>query len=272
MWGALIFVFALFYFILALLDMPFGGFIMRSLRCENLPGSWSNISNWHNGNAFTRTFLCSKSCRKSFYPSSELPICVKQKKDEPIYAPHQVIYNTYMNNDYLSNIIDKMTYSHTPNYEYFTKMTSQQQQKIWNKVYEDRKTYNEQCVSGSGGNSGYTDYDDLIQHMCVSFQRDPMPDESAQDQIMGMCQSVYCSTDSRASRATFCSQAEDTTSLINAAQEPKDLVRIIIFTVIIIAVLVVLLAFLLKSDDTDSSMFKEAAEGFTSWINKFKKS
>jgi hypothetical protein len=127
---------------------------------------------------------------------------------------------------------------------------------VWDQVYQDRAIYNKQCVSGNGITAGYADYDDLVQHMCVSFQKNPMPDSTAQDQIMGLCQSVYCASENRASKATFCSKEEDTTSLIDASQTPKDLVRVIIFTLIVIAVLVMILTFLFKDDIMEATMFK----------------
>jgi len=243
-WALLCLVFVIFYAILSIMDLPLGGFIMRSLRCENLPDAWTRNSNWHKGNMFTRTFFCSRSCRKGFYPYELAPLCVKQPDDQPIWAPHQVIYNAFMNNEYISTVRDKILYNHTPDYKYYTTMTEDKKRDLWKKVYSDRATYNTECVKGSGGKTGFRDYDPLIREMCVDFYKDTDLDKDSKQTIIGLCQNLYCTEDND---FAFC-QDQNKSDLLGNAAPPKDLIKIIIISSIIIVILVILFAYLLKTD------------------------
>ena len=252
-WAVMVLVFAVFYALLSIIDLPLGGFIMRSLRCENLPDAWTNTSNWHNGNMFQRTFFCSWKCGKGFAPSALYPVCLRQNKDEPIYAPHQVIYNTYMNSEYLTSTTDKLFYSHAPDYKYFTIMTDDQKAKLWSDVYQARNDYNASCILGkSGVSTGYVDYDPLIREMCNYYgDASSTIDPTTREKMMELCQTMYCDTNTGSSNPSYCTSASSKADVLSGITEQKDLVKIIIVSSIIILVLGIAMTFLLKSSSDD---------------------
>jgi hypothetical protein len=262
-------VFAVFYALLSIIDLPLGGFIMRSMRCENLPNAWTNTSNWHKGNMFQRTFFCSWKCGKGFAPSSLYPVCLRQSKDEPIFAPHQVIYNTYMNSDYLTTTFDKLFYSHSPDYKYFTTMSDEQKNKLWGDVYNARNAYNTSCIQGIPGVSvGYKDYDPLIRQMCDYYGSDASADVDATTRLtmLEMCQSMYCEGGDTENKPSYCNKQKNADDLLSGMTESKDLVKIIIISSIIILVLGIAMTFLIKSTDlqgnTPNSYFTNTYTGF----------
>ena len=255
-WGVQVLVFAVFYCILSVIDMPLGGFIMRSLRCENLPDAWSRVSNWHNGNWYERTFFCSYQCRQGFKPSTLLPIsmCVSQDTDEPIYAPQQVIYNTFKNNEFVNSVGAKLVYSHSVDAAYFASKP-ETQAKMWKAVFEARQTYIQGCRNGSSGTSGYSDYDPLIKQMCSYMMANNAFDD---DKVCkGLCENLYCS-DTDAAKNPLC-EVKQETGIDSEQAQPKDIVRKILFTVICIIVVFLALYYLLRSENEKSIFGKIAS-------------
>ena len=254
-WGVQVLIFAAFYAVLSVIDMPLGGFIMRSLRCENLPDAWSKVSNWHNGNMYERTFLCSYQCRQGFFPSDSLPLCVSQPVDEPVFAPHQVIYNAFKYEDYLSSVSGtKIVYSHDVNtdVDYLTSKPDTQT-RVWKTVYDARAAYVKQCRKGTYSNNAYSDYDPLVKHMCLYLTNQLEPNET----IKGLCENLYCQDDD-ADKISFCKTKIDTEIASNDAPS-KDLVRVILFTTICIIVMFLALYIILTKEANGNTSLIQAA-------------
>ena len=258
-WIGQIALFAIFYGLLSVIDMPLGGFIMRSLRCENLPDAWASVSNWHNANKYERTFFCSNQCKSRFYPSDLVPLlCTSQSADEPTYAPHQIIYNTYKQAEFLNKLTTKKTYSHTPDAKYYT-MKADRQKKLWEQVFKARQSYIKQCRIGTTSTSGYADYDPLIKRMCSYFSNASTTyDETTLESINGICQDVFCGDDQEG--PFFCTTEEesDPVCIESDGQPPKDVIKVILFTIIAILVIFIAMYYLLKDKATISLFLSDA--------------
>ncbi len=242
-WASQVLVFAAFYAVLSVIDMPLGGFIMRSLRCENLPDAWSRVANWHNSNMYQRSLFCSYQCRRGFYPGDFLGWCTKQAPDEPTMAPQQIIYNSFKNAQYILSLT-KPLYSHNADVEYYRlSMRPDKQKEIWKRVYDARKDYIQVCKTGSGSNTAYSEYDGLIKQMCGYLVTDPGTDPK----VVGLCHTLYCGDDD-APNNPMCMTTVSQDALISSEAETKDLVRIILMTVITIIVVFLALYFVLKHE------------------------
>lgn len=285
-WIGQIALFAIFYGLLSVIDMPLGGFIMRSLRCENLPDAWASVSNWHNANKYERTFFCSNQCKSRFYPSDLVPLlCTSQDADEPTYAPHQIIYNTYKQAEFLNKLTTKKTYSHTPDAKYYT-MKVDRQKKLWEQVFKARQSYIKQCRIGTTSTSGYADYDPLVKQMCSYFANtdaiSTTYDETTLDSINGLCRDVFCGDDQEG--PFFCTTEEesDPVCIESDGAPPKDVIKVILFTIIAILVIFIAMYYLLNGGKIDLSFMdvgKKLASGngiaknipgFTSWSDQWK--
>lgn len=252
MWSLLIGIFVIFYGTLSVLDMPMGGFIMRSLRCENLPDAWSKVSNWHNGNKYTRTFLCSTQCKSGFAPAEFGPLCESRPPDEPVYAPHQVIYNTFKQAQYLLMTTAKTTYSHTPNLKYFSIKEKKDQEAVWQGVFAARASYIDSCKHGTTTSTAYSEYDPLVKHMCGYFTDANMTtnyDKITLGKINDLCASVFCN---ETTKESFCTSEEEANAHLVSDDAPpkKDLIKLILFTIVAILVIFVAMYFLLNTDKT----------------------
>ena len=222
-------IFYVFYFLLAVIDIFTGGIIMRSLRCENRPDAWAYTSNWMRNNRFLRTFFCSRTCNKRYYPSGVM--CKKQNKDEPTFTPQQVIYQTWSNHEYISNLKDKIIFSHTPNYDYFANMNDNEKRQLWNDVYDNQVSYMQETQNA------FTLYDPLISAMCLqmtSNDNKEITDEN-KNKIKKLCASCYCVAGSR-KKLEFCKTSEQEKTLVQPEKTKKDIVLIIISILIIIVV------------------------------------
>ena len=256
-------IFAIIYGILSIIDMPLGGFIMRSLRCENLPDAWSRVSNWHKGNRFTRTFFCSRQCRDNFYPSSLF--CMKQNADEPSLAPQQILYNIYENNKYLENLKIKLQYGRNPDMNYFIKLTEQQKKDVWGTVYDAQLQY------ANSTESGYQAYDNLGKQVCMYYFTHPLSSDASdpnQMKLMSLCQNSYCGGGTTA--FNFCASTEPPIAPTETLP-PKDIVKMITFALLAIISLSVFLWFIARRkgvrDLVEEGAIKSAKKS-TDWISK----
>lgn len=222
-------IFYLIYFLLAVIDIFTGGIIMRCLRCENRPDAWAFTSNWMRNNRFLRTFFCSRTCNKRYYPSGIM--CKKQKKDEPTFTPQQVIYQTWSNQDYISNLKDKIVFSHTPDYDYFANMNDDEKRQLWNNVYDDQVNYMEETQDA------FKLYDPMISAMCLQMTSDNNKDisEANKAKIKKLCASCYCVAGQR-KKLEFCKTTEQEKTLVQPEKTKKDIVLVIISVLIIIVV------------------------------------
>jgi hypothetical protein len=236
-WTLLFLIFAIFYSLLCIIDLPLGGFIMRSLRCENLPDAWAKVANWHKGNNFSRTFFCSRRCSKSFYPSKLWPMCMKQSKDEPTFAPQQIIFNTFKNSEYISKV-QKAFYSHTPNHNYYLNMTQDQKKNMWNEIYKNKQSYTNDC------RYAYVDYDSITISMCEYFyeNKDSLSDET-QKEIGSLCKSTYCKNEGD---YNFCKTNIDDALIEEKGVSEKNYIKMIIFCIIVGMIIFLTTMFLIK--------------------------
>ena len=262
--------YAILYFTLGILDVFTGGAIMSMLRCENRPDSWAFTPNWMRGNKFTRSFFCSRSCAKRYYPDYTGLLCVRQKRDEPTFAPQQVIYQTWKNIDYITYALDKIEYSHKPKKNYFVNMTDDERKEMWNEVYTQQVDYMKETQAGFGL------YDSLISAMCLEMTNEDNG-EIASDtkaKIKSLCSSCYCTTGSR-KKLEFCKIIEQSSNLISMNSQGTDIVLVTIGATIIIIVLFTIVTLLFLEGNKYippkmTQMFYDAAGTFAVSIGKFK--
>ena len=238
---AILCLYAIVYGILAILDTCTGGLIMKMLRCENLPDSWAKISNWGRENMYTRTFFCSRPCFKKYYPDGLM--CSLQDQAEPTFAPQQVIYQTWLNNDFIDNTNDKVAWSKTPGTEYFLKLTNDEKKVAWQEIYSNQVSYY------ADARKQYSRYDPTTCAMCV-YYNDPIHNsvltDNAKKQINSICVATYCATDDpKLSNLIFCKDAEK--HPVIEVVEKKNIVLTILYVSICIVVSFVIIALLLNA-------------------------
>ena len=262
--------YAILYFILGLLDVFTGGVIMKMLRCENRPDSWAFTPNWMRGNKFTRSFFCSRACIKRYYPDYTGFLCVRQSRDEPTFAPQQVIYQTWKNMEYINNVVDKIMYSHKPKKDYFINMTDDERREMWNEVYSQQVDYMKETQSG------FSFYDPMISAMCLEMTNDDNKNipEDTKAKIKNLCSSCYCTTGSR-KKLEFCKIIEQNKNIISMNPKGSDIILITIGVIIIIIVLFTITTLLFLEGNQYippkmTQMFYDAASTFAQSLRKFK--
>lgn len=92
-WVFLFVAYAIFYFILSILDMLTGGLILSMLRCENLPTAWFRNPGFARSNKYQRGFFCNYPCASRYYPDGWY--CKRMSKYEPSHCPQAILYEFY---------------------------------------------------------------------------------------------------------------------------------------------------------------------------------
>jgi len=249
-------VYVIVYGTLGVLDMVTGGFIIGMLRCENVPDAWVTTSNWARNNRFNRTFFCSRSCYKRYYPDGLM--CMRQSGDEPTYAPQQVIYQTWKNSQYITSVSDKIVYSHTPTPSYFVNTPAAEKMDMWSNVYDQQVSYMEECKTG------FSYYDPMIKSMCMNMRTNSnayTPD--AQAKIQNLCEAAYCQGDDQS--LPFCVQPTDA-SLLEKSKTKKDLVLTVITILLILVVLFIIITLIMNKDNIVTS---NLIDNVTSYNSEF---
>lgn len=191
---------AVLYMILGIIDTFTGGFILASLKCENLPTAWHTYSGYAKENKFVRKFFCRWRCAKRYVPVGAG--CKKLPTYEPSYCPHQLIYNAYWENfDQLRTA--PYIYHYKPTIDYYINNNVSERKAIWKTVYDGRKEFKNLCADKMGN------YNHIIHTMCRSLNKNEKfksmyPDQHTQ--IMNLCEFTYCQDTNE-----FCDQKDLTT-------------------------------------------------------------
>lgn len=194
LWFFVFILFSSLYLVLSILDIFFGGAIMRMLRCENLPNLWHQRNNWHKGNKYDRSLFCSQPCRKSFYPFGGI-FCMRQIKHEPTYAPHQLIYSAFKKNAYLHGLQNNMVYNHKVNKTLYTEMNEKMKVDNWRAAYASEQEYIVDI------RDKYKKYEKLVEGICSQhFQKEK---NEQNGEMISVCKSIFCN--SEVTNATMCS-------------------------------------------------------------------
>ena len=186
-WILLYLAIAVFYLVLTIIDSVTGGNILPLFRCENLPNAWTRYPNYVRDNKYVRNLFCRYKCGNRYSPSTNGWMCNKIATSEPMYAPHQLIYNAYMEHyDPLKQV--PFRYSYTPTLQYF-KQTLDQRTSLWRSVYRDTQEYMTLCAEKM------KPYDHIIKEMCLYLTKsDKFEKEHATErqQIAELCKITYC--------------------------------------------------------------------------------
>ena len=232
-WVLLWLALAAFYLILTLLDILTGGNILPLFRCENLPNAWTHYPNYVRDNKYKRSLLCMYKCGNRFAPSTGGLMCSKIAAAEPMYAPHQLIYNAYMEHfDPLKQV--PFRYSYTPTIKYF-QQNLEERTSLWRSVYHDTQDYMTICAEKM------QPYDHIIKEMCLhltSSENFATAHKTEHDQVVELCKITYCIGDDK-NKFDYCS-AED--SVIQ-----KDVDQGIIHKVIVQSLALVILVLIIIS-------------------------
>ena len=188
-WTSIFFLIAIIMTILWMLDMLTGGFIMRTLRCENLPHIWHDLANYAYGNKFKRTFMCSYPCNKKYRPQGGL--CLKNPRYQPAFCPQQTLYNTWLNEigaaDYGSTLNNRSTnpFIFKPDMLYYSKLKDDDQKDYLAEYYDDKLAYLTRC-----GKELKT-FDRVSMHICANKDH-LFDDEDMRKRVGELCYTMYC--------------------------------------------------------------------------------
>jgi hypothetical protein len=162
---------------------------------------------------------------------------MKQSKDEPTFAPQQIIFNTFKNSEYISKV-QKAFYSHTPNHNYYLNMTQDQKKNMWNEIYKNKQSYTNDC------RYAYVDYDSITISMCEYFHenKDSLSDET-QKEIGSLCKSTYCKNEGD---YNFCKTNIDDALIEEKGVSEKNYIKMIIFCIIVGMIIFLTTMFLIK--------------------------
>lgn len=212
------------YTILGVIDSFTGGYIMRSLRCENLPSAWHSLAGYARNNIFKRQLLCNWRCNNRYFPEGFL--CKKLSTSEPSYCPHQLIYNAFWENfDQLKTI--PYIYHYKPTIDYYINKSDNDRKLLWKDTYKGRKEFASRCADNM------EKYSHITHAMCKSISKNEefkvkYPEQY--NQIMSLCKFTYCKEFNE-----FCSQ--DNVQIDN--KNKKDI--IITFTSQVIILLIIMI-------------------------------
>ena len=197
------------YLILGILDMVLQGFLLKLMTCENLPNSWHAQHGWHKFNRYTRGIMCTFPCRKNFFRYGMF--CVRQNKDLPTYAPQQIIFESLLNNKFISENRRrcKLEYKHEPVKDYYTQWTDDMRKELWSTVYHDRIDYSKST------RDSYKRYDKITEGICCVAKQSMDDKDENKSNILEICNSVYC-VEARNKNKTLCG---DSTSFIDNVQQ-----------------------------------------------------
>jgi hypothetical protein len=236
--------FALIFVAIAIIDFPLGGAIMRSLRCENLPNAWHTTPNWHRENMNMRSLFCNRKCRKRFYANGP-HFCKRQSKDEPAYAPQQVIFNTLRKVEYMRSTSEKLIYSRKPNMKYFLSYTDSDKELLWREVFQAQMEYMSET------DRPYEKYNKINISYCkfinASYDEKVMP-KDVHDKLKQLCVTAFC-RDADNCKLEFCKERPPnaTPALLDTPEAKSvDLVKTILAALIIIAALVVVIMLIMR--------------------------
>lgn len=239
-WFFIAIIYFIFYGLLAVIDIIFGGFIMRSLRCENMPDAWAKNSNFNRRNKYTRSLLCAFPCSKRYYPNGFF--CTKQDAELPTYTPQQVIYKTWEKRMYISTIKDKLFFDTKPDTNYFVDMSQEDQKKVWANVYKTTVDYYSSTMEGNK-------YDPVIRGMCMCLiDKDPKEtqiNKMGNDTLKNLCQYTYCtSSNENLNSLPFCKDFTfDDEKKVSPAK--KNVMKVFLFIMIAITFIFVLIILIL---------------------------
>jgi hypothetical protein len=221
-----------FYTILAIIDIITGGFVKKMLRCENLPNAWHIQHGWHTKNTRTRfLFFCFAPCGKKYNAYGYL--CLKGSSANPVFAPQQVIFNSFLNASYIAKSNDKLLFGVSPKIEYFSDFDDSQKRAMWETVYADNIDYSKTC------GIEYSKYDKMTEAICCMIQKDPSILASNKKNIADVCQSTYCN-ETRRRNKLLC---QDAIPLDIAGQDPSNLLLSFLKLILVICIVLSVFAF-----------------------------
>ena len=172
--------------IVGVIDAFLGNFILKSLRCENYPDAWHTMHNYVKGNRYARAIVCLLPCVKGYSPAGMF--CYKQSKSYPLYAPHQVIFNTYLRNDFISSALGKTKYKERPNFRTYSVMSNDERYVFWKESYLRRDEFLNDSIRY------YEDYENLVEATCQHLLKKGgmSEDDVNREEVRYMCQSIFC--------------------------------------------------------------------------------
>ena len=185
LWYGVWFTLVVILAIVAVIDAFLGNFILKSLRCENYPDAWHTMHNFIKGNQYTRSIFCFLPCVKGYFPRGIF--CYKRHRSYPLYAPHQVIFNTYLRNDFISTAPGKKRFQERPNFRTYSVMSNEERFVYWKESFARRDDFLDDSITF------YEDYENLIEATCQHLLSDgKMKNEVDREELRYMCQSIFC--------------------------------------------------------------------------------
>lgn len=204
LWLFVLAIVCVIFVILWLLDLLTGGSVLAFLRCENGPDAW--IKQRRN-NGFSRLFLCSRPCFKSYTSSESGLFCAKTRIGQPPLCPHQYIANLVTHskvndetsngpndpNDSPASIPIEYKYTYIPTFQLWT-MTDKKKRKELIAFHKLRKQYQSVCANEMS--------EPHIQNMtwngCANIQHMNISDADKM-KARKLCHDIYCE-----SKSAFC--------------------------------------------------------------------
>ena len=208
--------------LVGIIDAFIGNFILRSLRCENYPNAWYTMHNYHKGNKFSRAILCVLPCLKGYYPWSW--VCVKNDRAYPVYAPHQVIFQSYLRNEYIKSTKDKIKFNEKPSYRYYPTMADSERFVFWKESFAKKDKFFEEV------DEFYREKEHLVEAACHHLHRKLPDDDPNKEPIMEFCQNIFCNGD--VDNSKFCVNANDTTTIEKDNIYTTYIILIIVTTIV----------------------------------------
>lgn len=220
-------------------DIVTAGKLRDIVLCQNNPAAWYKVPVHHLYNKFERGIMCSRPCKKNYYPNETGTSCLKLPKESPSFCPQAQIMRFYSGDGKKDGKYMFAKMKTKSNMNYLSKPPEKREQDLLGNFIEKRK-FLQEC-NNPDNPMGMTKYDPLTLNICSNIESMTNSDTAKFDpkifpKLNNVCSQGFC--DSRATYP-FCTRlnkVSDTGSADLIKKIILAMIAMIAFTVTIIII------------------------------------
>lgn len=238
--GSLIGIITLVCCILAIINAMTKGKLNVMMLCQNNPAAWYKNPNYHLENNYTRGMLCSKPCRKGYYPDELRSKCLKLPKEAPSYCPQAQVMRFYSGEGKKDKKFAYRKVKTKGNLRFLSKVPEMREEILMNS-FLFKKKFLEECNNPDNPLS-MTRFNNITLNICAnmdSFTESSIKkiDPKILAKMKIVCKDSFCNSKST---YPFCNKPGNTDG-----SDAVELIRKIILAIVQIIVLVLTLKFVM---------------------------
>lgn len=230
---ALLIFIIIFCCLLAIADVCTGGSLKVLALCQNSPGAWYTVPNFHMTNEYSRGLFCSFPCRASYAPDTTGTSCVRQAKQNPSFCTYAQIMRFYTGVGKSDSVYIYDTFKYKGNMKFIQKPPTEKERFLFDYFLEGKR-HKDRCDNPDKRFS-FRQHIPMVKNICsnldgfIKYNRHNLTKEDV-DKMRKVCTQAFCNS---TTAYPFCMTLTSSDSL-----DQSGLIRRIILALIAIMVFI----------------------------------